>query len=68
MREKYSVACSTDLQSIPHYYPGVDKLQITMNGGVLKQRSEKFYESCYFIFKIDRGVWKNGSNMLIWID
>ena len=68
MREKYSVACSTDLQSSPVYYPGADKLQITMFGGLLKERSETNYEACYFIFKINRSAWKDGSNMVIWID
>jgi hypothetical protein len=68
MREKYSVACSTNLQSLPFYYPGVDKLQITMFGGLLKERQETNYEACYFIFKINRSVWKDGSNMVIWID
>ena len=68
MREKYSVACSTDLQSSPVFYPDDNKLQITMNGGTLYKRSETNYEACYFIFKIDRSKWKVGTEMVIWID
>jgi hypothetical protein len=68
MREKYSVACSTDLQSLPIYYPGVDRIQIKINRGTLYERSETNYEACYFIFKIDRSLWKDGSEMVIWID
>ena len=67
MREKYSVACATNLQSSPTYYPGADKLQVTMTGGVLAARNETFYEACYYIFKIDSEAWKSGS-MQLWID
>ena len=39
-----------------------------MNRGTLYERSEINYEACYFIFKIDRSEWKDGSNMVIWIN
>lgn len=60
MREKYDYACGTDLQATPVYTPGLEPVSATLNRGVLADRNATHYESCYFIFKTERGRWKQG--------
>lgn len=61
MRERYADACTTNIQSAPAYFPGKDKMVIAMTGGSLAPRDATNYEACFFIFEIDRDVWKAGA-------
>jgi hypothetical protein len=39
-----------------------------MTKGTLKERLDTYYESCYYIFKGEPQLWKDGAVIKIWID